>query len=593
MTGFRRRLPFGAEPDEAGVDFRLWAPAQDEVHVRLGDGRRARMTRDEEGFFGVRLGGGAAGMRYRFELGRGGCVPDPASRFQPEDVAGPSEIVDPAAYAWADARWRGRPWREALVYEAHVGCFSPSGDYDGMRWRLDHLERVGVTALELMPVADFDGRRNWGYDGVLPFAPDAAYGRPEALKRLVDECHGRGLMVLLDVVYNHFGPSGNFLGRYAPDFFHPDIHTPWGAALAFDNPMLRLFFTENALYWLREFHFDGLRLDAVHAIEAVPGGAEFLAELVARVRGEIRDREVHLVLENDRNEARWLPQPDAPMHYTAQWNDDFHHAAHVLAAGERDGYYADYLERPAHHLARALAEGFAYQGEVSDFRGGRRRGEPSAAVPPVAFVNFLQNHDQVGNRALGERLNALAPRTRLRALYTLLFLSPQVPLLFMGEEWAASTPFLFFCDFPGELGAAVRAGRRDEFRRFAAFADPSSRARIPDPTDPATFGRSRLDWEEPAAAGHAEWLAFIGGLSECRRANLVPRLALMGSGRWRASAADAFVVEWPCADGGCWRAEANFGAAPVALAAAGEVVHFELPERSVLLPNAVRVSRDG
>ncbi|MGH8161475.1 MAG: alpha-amylase family glycosyl hydrolase, partial [Gammaproteobacteria bacterium] len=391
-----RRLSFGAELVPGGVHFRFYAPALDHVEVVPEAGERIVMERSPEGFFEATAAAAGAGMLYRYEIAPGETVPDPASRFQPQDVNGPSEVVDPSAYEWSNVAWRGRPWSEAMVYELHVGCFGAGGDYGGVERRLDHLERLGITAVELMPVADFAGTRNWGYDGVLPYAPDSSYGHPQELKKLIDACHARGLMVLLDVVYNHFGPSGNYLARYAPDFFHPERHTPWGAALAFDNPVLRRFFIENALYWLGEYHFDGLRLDAVHAIEEEPGGEDFLRELAECVRREIRARHVHLILENDRNEARWLPRISVPSLYTAQWNDDFHHAAHAVLTGESDGYYADYIDCPARHLARTLAEGFAYQGEHSVFRDGGKRGEPSASVWPGAFVNFLQNHDQVG-----------------------------------------------------------------------------------------------------------------------------------------------------------------------------------------------------
>ncbi|MGH8272994.1 MAG: malto-oligosyltrehalose trehalohydrolase [Gammaproteobacteria bacterium] len=596
-----RRFSFGADIVPGGVRFRLYAPALDEAAVVLGTDDRIAMARSPEGFFEATITAARAGTRYRYEIATGVTVPDPASRFQPEDVDGPSEVLDLSAWEWNDNAWRGRPWNEAVVYELHVGCFSGSGDYAGIEQHLDHLERLGVTAIELMPVSDFAGARNWGYDGVLPYAPDSAYGRPEDLKRLIDTCHARGFMVLLDVVYNHFGPSGNYLARYAPDFFHADAHTPWGAALAFDNPVLRAFFIENALYWLEDYRFDGLRFDAVHAIEEASGGADFLRELAEGVRRKIRGREVHLVLENDRNEAHWLPHEESPSNspfravrargrtegessssalplgceaakgepegdssaqltcYTAQWNDDFHHAAHVAATEESDGYYADYAEHPARHLARALAEGFAYQGERSKFRDGACRGEPSTGVWPAAFVNFLQNHDQAGNRAFGKRLSELAARELLHSLYALMILSPGVPLLFMGEEWAASTPFQFFCDFSGELGDAVRKGRRNEFARFAAFREPAEHTDIPDPISPATFERSRLDWKEADAGEHARWLEFIAGLLTCRRRELVPRLPQITSGIWEMLGETAFSIEWPLADGGHWRLAANLG----------------------------------
>ncbi|MGH8127672.1 MAG: malto-oligosyltrehalose trehalohydrolase [Gammaproteobacteria bacterium] len=590
----RRRLAFGAEIVPGGVRFRFYAPTLDEAAVALDAGDRIAMERSPDGFFEVTVADASVGTRYRYEIAPEETVPDPASRFQPQDVDGPSEVVDPSAYEWGDAAWRGRPWSEAIVYELHVGCFSASGDYAGVERRLDHLERLGITAIELMPVSDFSGTRNWGYDGVLPYAPDSSYGNPEYLKKLIDACHTRGLMVLLDVVYNHFGPSGNYLGRYAPGFFHPERHTPWGAALAFDNPVLRRFFIENALYWLEEYHFDGLRLDAVHAIDEEPGGEAFLSELAKHVRETIGERDIHLVLENDRNAAHWLPRTGQPRLYTGQWNDDFHHTANAVATEEGDGYYGDYADRPVWYLARTLTEGFAYQGERSVFRDGRTRGEPSAGVAPTAFVNFLQNHDQIGNRAFGERLTHLAPPERLSTLYALLFLSPGVPLVFMGEEWAAATPFLFFCDFAGELGEAVRTGRREEFSRFAAFNDADAGREIPDPLARETFSRSRLRWDEAGESMHAEWLAFVSDLIARRRRELVPLLNGITSGTWQMFEEAAFAIEWPLADDGCWRVEANLGEIPVRMSGQrGRLIYAHATEAGETLPpNSIRVTHD-
>ena len=464
------------------------------------------------------------GSRYAFRIDGGLRVPDPASRFQPDDVQGLSAVVDPRAYGWSDGDWSGRPWEEAVIYEAHVGTATPQGTYAALGDRLAHLADLGITAVELMPLAEFPGRRNWGYDGVLPFAPDAAYGTPDDLKRFVDRAHGLGLMVLLDVVYNHFGPSGNYLNAYAKAFFTERHRTPWGAGLNFDGRSgrpVRDFFVHNALYWLEEFHFDGLRLDAVHAIldDSVD---HILGEIAARARETVAGREVHLVLENDANEARWLPRQGgrATLH-TAQWNDDVHHAWHTLLTGEADGYYADYADAPAAHLQRCLSEGFAYQGEASRHRGGAARGEASRHLPPAAFVAFLQNHDQVGNRAFGDRLSQLARPERLALARAGLLLAPQIPMLFMGEEWSASTPFLFFVDFSDDeaLSAAVREGRRGEFKRFAAF---SGREDIPDPTSEATFERSRLDWTEIERPPHCGALDETRALLALRRDRVVP-----------------------------------------------------------------------
>lgn len=530
-------MPFGPQRLADGrMHFRLWAPGQDAPKLQLVDGLTNHllpMQARGEGWFDVVTDRARTGQHYCFRLDSGLAVPDPASRFQPRDVHGPSELIDPAAYRWQHDHWRGRPWGEAVIYELHVGSFSPEGNYQGVIDRLDYLAELGVTALELMPLADFPGLRNWGYDGVLPFAPDSIYGRPEDLKRLIDAAHGHGLMVLLDVVYNHLGPDGNYLGAYAPSFFTARHNTPWGDAINFDDDdsaIVRAYFIHNALYWLEEYRFDGLRLDAVHAIrdDSEPHILEALAQAVhGRFGGK---REAHLILENEANQARFLARDSTgrPRFHTAQWNDDFHHAAHVLATGEEVGYYRDFAAQPLQQLARCLTEGFAYQDDPSPFRHGEHRGEPSAHLPPTAFVNFLQNHDQIGNRALGERLTQLAPAPRLRALTEILLLAPSPPLLFMGQEWGSQRPFLFFCDFAGELGTAVSDGRRKEFAAFPAFTNAEAQARIPDPTSPETFAASRLDWAESHHAENQQWLALHRQLLALRARHIAPLLALDG-----------------------------------------------------------------
>jgi len=561
-------MSFGAVVDERGVRFRLWAPAARQVRLRIGIGSDAKeltMTALPEGWHECRVDGLGSGTRYAFLLEDGLCVPDPASRYQPDDVHAASEVIDPDAFDWQDGQWRGRPWEEAVLYELHVGTFTPEGTFRAVIAKLDHLVSLGVTAIELMPVADFPGRRNWGYDGVLPFAPDASYGRPEDLKALVDAAHARGLMVFLDVVYNHFGPDGNYLHAYAPDFFTERHHTPWGAAINFDGThsrTVRDFFIHNALYWLEEYHFDGLRLDAVHAIldDSTP---DILEELAARVRaGPGRQRRVHLVLENDHNAAHYLAGHEAGVpHYDAQWNDDAHHALHVLISGEGGGYYSDYADDPVRHLGRCLTEGFAYQGDPSPYRDGARRGEPSAHLPLTAFVNFLQNHDQVGNRAFGERLTVLAPEAALRAATIVLLLSPSPPLLFMGQEWGSVHPFPFFCDFHGDLARAVTEGRRREFARFPAFQDPEARERIPDPNAEATFRSAVLDWQALEEHGHRLWLEMHRELLAIRQQALVPLLAggRHGRSRWEALADRALRAEWGLSEGSQLTLLANFG----------------------------------
>jgi maltooligosyltrehalose trehalohydrolase len=569
MTRRRHELPFGAEPTADGVRFRLWAPHAGMVSVRLegADPHRFPMTREPDGWFSLTTGSAASGTRYRYGID-GEIYPDPASRGQPEGVHGPSEVVDAAEFLWRDLGWRGRPWEEIVLYELHLGCFSETGDCAGAEQHLDHIRELGATAVELMPVAEFPGTRNWGYDGVFPFAPASRYGRPEALKRLVEACHERGLAIFLDVVYNHFGPEGNYLPAIAADFFNPARQTPWGAALDFSGPRrrpVRQFFIENALYWLEEFQFDGLRLDAVHAI-ADDSTPDIVDEVGETVRRRIRDREIHLVLENDRNEARRLARRNGRAeHFTAQWNDDLHHALHVLITGETSGFYGDYATEPARQLGRALAEGFAYQGEPSPFRDNRPRGEPSAQLPATAFVAFLQNHDHVGNHPLGLRLSVRAAEPAMHAGIAVVLLAPQIPLLFMGEEWGSRRPFAFFCDFAPDLALSVREGRRREFAHFPEFRDASARSRIPDPTALSTFLMSRLDWAEPREEGHARWLARYRRLLAIRSQEIVPRLAGIPpfAGSYRLLAPKAVSVEWRLGDGSCLLLVVNFSDRPV------------------------------
>jgi maltooligosyltrehalose trehalohydrolase len=554
---YRRKLPMGAEYDGRRTRFRLWAPSVAEVALQLGDPPAAiPMQAAGGGWFELETDAAPPGTAYRFLLPDGLAVPDPASRAQQQDVHGPSLVVDPDAYRWAHPEWRGRPWEEVVIYELHVGTYSPTGDFDGVRRRLDELAGHGVTAVELLPVADFPGRWNWGYDGVLQFAPDRAYGSPEDLKRLVDAAHGCGLMILLDVVYNHFGPDGNYLHVYAREFFTADAQTPWGAAIDFRRREVREFFIENALYWLEEYRFDGLRLDAVHAIDARWRGS-FLAELAARVRAAVTGRHVHLVLENDANEAHWLRGE-----FAAQWNDDIHHAAHVVLTGESGGYYEDYQGDPVAIFGRALAEGFVYQGQPSAHRGGRPRGEPTDGLPPTAFVSFLQNHDQVGNRACGERIHRLAAPAALQAVTAVLLLAPQVPMLFMGEESLAEAPFLYFCDFGEELASAVREGRRREFASFPAFASEEARARIPDPAAAATVEASRLA-AEPRPEG-CEFRDLVTRLLAIRHERIVPLLAGApgGPAAWRRWDARGLTVTWTLAGGTHLSLVANLGDAP-------------------------------
>jgi maltooligosyltrehalose trehalohydrolase len=553
-------MPFGAEcRDDGSVRFRLWAPAARNVDVCLvRDARYSQLQMDRcaQGWFELVTDAASPGARYRFRINGGQEVPDPASRFQPLDVHGPSEVIASDSFDWHDNQWHGRRWEEVVIYELHVGVFTSAGKFSSVRERLDYLVDLGITAVELMPVADFPGLRNWGYDGVLPFAPDSSYGRPDDLKMLVQSAHDRGLMVFLDVVYNHFGPEGNYLNLYAPQFFTDRHRTPWGKAINFDGPQSRIvrdFFINNVLYWLNEYHFDGLRFDAVHAIidDSTP---HFLGELAAGVRASVaEDRHIHLILENDHNQARYLQRGEdcCPRAYDAQWNDDIHHALHLLITDERDGYYSDYVDQPIDRLGRCLVQGFSYQGEPSIFRNGHARGESTAGLSPTAFVSFLQNHDQVGNRAFGERIATIADPAAVRAAAAIVLLAPSPPLLFMGEEFGAKTPFLFFCDFEKGLAEAVAAGRRNEFARFARFNDPAVRAGIPDPNAAATFESSRIDWENSVREPHAGWLRFYRQLLRLRRQYIIPRMAGVCAidASYEVLAERALMARWQFRDG--------------------------------------------
>ncbi|MFA4913225.1 MAG: malto-oligosyltrehalose trehalohydrolase [Burkholderiaceae bacterium] len=494
--------------------FTLWAPNADSVDIVIDDANAQPMTRDQGGFYAITLPA-APGTLYRFRIDGKLDVPDPASRRQDDDVHDPSVVTAQDSYPWQNPDWQGRPWHETVLYELHPGLH---GGYTGIEARLPALAQLGVTAIELMPIADFPGARNWGYDGVLPYAPDTAYGTTDELKHLIDTAHGLGIMVFLDVVYNHFGPDGNYLSAYAADFFDASAQTPWGPAIDFSKPQVRQFFSENALYWINEFRFDGLRLDAVHAII----DQQWLPEMAAFVRANVAPgRQVHLVLENEGNTASPLTAG-----FDAQWNDDAHHVLHHLLTDETRAYYSDFSDDATGKLARVLAEGFVYQGDPSPFHDGELRGEISAHLPPTAFVLFLQNHDQIGNRAFGERLTELlADRPdALRAAAAMQLLCPHIPLIFMGEERGVTSPFLYFTSHSEpDLVRAVRDGRRREFAGFNDFADEQTLASIPDPNEADTYERSRADLpdSDPAAA---RWLAFYRMLLELRRDRITPGL---------------------------------------------------------------------
>lgn len=490
---YGHQMPFGTTLLEGGgVRFDLWAPAADQVELLLeltpGDEAlvlpaTASLEGDTAGLHSVTALQATPGCRYRWRLADGLAVPDPASRFNPEGPHGASEVIDPLGHAWheAEADWAGRDWYESVVYELHVGSFTPEGTYAAAAARLPELLALGISVVELMPVATFPGRFGWGYDGVLPYAPHPAYGRPEDLKAFVQTAHQLGLAVWLDVVYNHFGPDGNYLHAYACDFFSKTHQTAWGDGMNFDGEgsrWVRSFFVENALYWLAEYRFDGLRLDAVHAIRD-DSMQHVLDELSTRVRESITDRRVHLVLENEHSEVERLAAPGVPGRYEGQWHDHFHHAAHVLLTGETSGYYAPF-EPALPALGRLLAGGSVGSGELF-------RVAPEAV--PTRFVNFLQNHDQVGNRARGDRLSTLARPEALRLLTAVCLLAPGVPMLFMGEEHDETRPFLYFADWDSPLREAVREGRAREFASFIKAGDED----LPDPCSAATFEASRPD----------------------------------------------------------------------------------------------------
>lgn len=567
----RHEMPFGAQVlGDGTVRFQLWAPKAESIEVCLDKNDRQillPLDRDSEGWYRLETDHARPGDLYQYLINGSQKVPDPASRFQPQGVHGPSQVIDPCAWDWQDDAWQGRPWREAVVYELHVGSFTPEGTFAGVVDKLEYLARLGVTAIELMPIASFPGARNWGYDGVLPFAPDSSYGPPEELKRLVQEAHGQGLLVFLDVVYNHFGPEGNYLHLYAPDFFTGRYQTPWGDAVNFDgnnSHWVRRFFIENACFWLEEYNFDGLRLDAVHAVydKSKP---DILVELAeeARYSSAGKSRPLHLVLENDNNEAWYLRAGEVrdSLLYNAQWNDDMHHALHVLITGETNGYYMDYADKPIRHLGRCLSEGFSYQGEVSAFRQGKARGETSKDLPPTAFVAFLQNHDQIGNRAFGERINALASEPAIAAATVILLLAPSPPLLFMGQEWGAAQPFPFFGDFGSDLAPLVTEGRRREFAHFPELSDPGDRKRIPDPNSRETFLSAVLDWEFVNQPQSQRWLAMHRDLLKKRHQEIIPLLAGIkpNAHGYSLLGEHALRMEWLLADGGSLTVLANLG----------------------------------
>jgi maltooligosyltrehalose trehalohydrolase len=495
----------GARSQGRVTTFAVWAPDHESVDLITESGPPRGLARERCGYWTLSVADVPPGARYRYRLdGRDDQIfPDPASRFQPDGVHGPSQVVDPTPFAWTDRHWRPRPLDALVFYELHVGTFTREGTFRAVIDRLPALADLGVSAIELMPVADFAGDRNWGYDGVALFAPARAYGRPDDLRALVDAAHRHRLAVFLDVVYNHLGPDGAYANVFSRHYFTDRHKSPWGKGVNLDGPHsseVRRFFIENALHWVREYHMDGLRLDATHALQD-DSPVHFLAELTSTVR-ERAGREVVFVAEDHRNLARMLrPVERGGYGVDAIWADDFHHHARVHTTHEREGYYADFTGH-AEDLATTLRQGWFFTGQHSAYLGDLRGTDPGG-LSPKQFVVCIQNHDQIGNRADGARLNHDVDAATFRALSTLVLVAPQTPLLFMGQEWGASTPFLYFTDHHEELGRQVSEGRREEFRSFAAFADHAQRARIPDPQARDTFERSRLRWDETTREPHA------------------------------------------------------------------------------------------
>ncbi|CCM78484.1 malto-oligosyltrehalose trehalohydrolase [Rhizobium mesoamericanum] len=498
--------------------FELWAPVEQMVKLKIGQTNNP-MTKLNDGWHVIDIAAGP-GIPYQFVLSDGRQVCDPASRLQLGDLDGPSVLTDSNSYTWLNPGWRGRPWEQAVIYEIHIGAFTREGTYSAAIAKLPILVDLGITALEIMPLAHFPGTRGWGYDGVLQFAPHNAYGTPDDLKALIDAAHGHGMMVFLDVVYNHFGPQGNYLGKYAPDFFRSDSPTPWGAAIAYERPEVRAFFIQNALYWLGEFRLDGLRLDAIDQIKD-SSEVHVLEEIANCVRDEINGRHVHLITENPTNGTDLMADAPGGRHYKADWNDDFHHSVHVAVTGESSGHYEPFKDDPWRKIKQTMASGYLKPGKpvLGDAP------PPTDALPPTAFIHFLQNHDQIGNRALGDRLPIGINGKLYRALTEILLLSPQIPLLFMGDEHLSAKPFHFFADYHGEIAEAMRQNRPAEAANFGGIPAGKTEADIPDPNSWDTLLRSKLDWHDSESIGGLAWAEHIRHLLKVRSNHIIPMLA--------------------------------------------------------------------
>ena len=494
----------GADMVKGGVRYRTWCEHERVDALIVGNQdqvlRTLPLEPEGDGYFSTLDQSGRAGDLYRYRLGNTGDWPDPASRAQPLGVHGPSMVVDPSSFRWSDNSWKAPAYRDVIIYELHIGTFTEAGTFGEAVEKLNYLAQLGVNAIEIMPVADFPGDRNWGYDGVSLYAPSRAYGTPDEFRALVDAAHAQQLAVILDVVYNHLGPDGNYIGCYHTGYFNPEHKTPWGAGLNYEHASVRDFFSENPPYWMREFHLDGFRLDATHAI-LDDSEQHILAEIAERVHAAGG----FVIAEDERNDPTLLRTPDDGGYgLDGCWSDDFHHTVRVMLTKQREGYYANFEGTP-HELADTLLHGWHYRGQPR-LTSGKPRGAESIDLAPEQFVYCISNHDQVGNRAFGERLGHVIDAAAYRAASALLCLVPYTPMLFMGQEWCASTPFQFFTDHNPELGRLVTEGRRKEFQNFAAFADPEQRERIPDPQALSTFTNSKLRWEELREERHGQTL---------------------------------------------------------------------------------------
>ena len=523
-----RLVSQGAEPQAEGVFFRTWTTAKKNVSVVAfsDDGSIARevpMERESTGYYSAVDPASSSGTLYKFRLD-GNLVPDIASRFQPQGVHGPSQVVDGRSFLWTDSGWKPPALHELVIYELHVGTFTQEGTFNGVPARFDHLKGIGVNAIELMPIADFPGDRNWGYDGVSIYAPSRAYGTPDDLRTLVNAAHRAGLAVLLDVVYNHLGPDGNYMGVYSDHYFNAAHPTPWGAAFNLDGPEaapIRNHFAENPLYWVKEFHIDGFRLDATHAI---PDDSP--KHLIQQIAEQTQGLGALVICEDPRNERKMiLPRESGGYGCDAVWADDFHHVVRVQMTHENEGYMG-YFQGTMEELVKTMRQGWLFTGELQ--KDGIPRGTPGEDIEPEHFVHCISNHDQVGNRAYGDRLDQLISSAAYRAASALLLTSPYTPMLFMGQEWASSSPFLYFTDHHDELGKGVTEGRRKEFADFSDFQDPAKRALIPDPQAMTTFTLSKLDWAELEREPHRETLTLYRDFLRFRRINLTDRRR----GRW-------------------------------------------------------------